>query len=178
MNKITIKHYQLFEIKNGLISLEKINKALKSLLELKIKKAGLQYDVRIRLGKAIDKALNDFQELRKSLCEELSAKKKVKMVSGNEFETFFAVIDAKEKYDPKDLIAEIDGQKVEGNKILANIYDLDSNKEEFDRRFYELINLGIELDCYPIKLSKLDAEEDSSNLDLIALENFIIDDRQ
>ncbi|NJD23349.1 MAG: hypothetical protein FIA82_11890 [Melioribacter sp.] len=72
----------------------------------------------------------------------------------------------------------INGTEAEGRKILDNSYDLGDKMEEFQKQLDELLNMEIELECYPIKLSKLEAEADCSQLNFGALEDFIDDDRK
>lgn len=187
MSNITIKQFQLFKTDKDGIHLEEITPALKALLNYKPEGAAFKYDIQIKLSKAIDKALRDFSEQHKSLLDELSVKKKVKLRNKKEFETQSEIIDAKEKskadknfkYDPEDIIIEIDGVKVRGEKILGNNYDLSDKKEEFNKRFIDLLNVEIELNCYPLKLSRFDKEKSiPEELDFAVLEDYIIDDLQ
>jgi hypothetical protein len=178
MDNIKIKQNQLFKITpEGFIEIGIMNPALSALLNFKPSGAALRYDIQRRLTIAVNKALTDFSELRKGLLEELSVKKKVKLKSGNEFDSYSQIIDETSDSNTEDLILEIDGKKIKGKKILSEQYDLSENIEEFNKRFIELINIEIELDCKQISLTKLDAEKSLPvEIDFRALENFIIDD--
>lgn len=174
---ISIKQFQLFQVTEEAVNINLLNPVIETLLQFNAEKAGLRYDLQIRLTKAIEKAVKEFHEQRIKLCEELSEKKNVEFKDGRKEDVLYEVVDADEKADVNNLIVKINDVKVKGKKTLSAAYDLTKNKEEFEKRFIELLNMEIELDCKKIKLSKLDDEKDSSILNFIALENFIIDDR-
>jgi hypothetical protein len=178
MGNIKIKQNQLFKITSeGILEIGIMNPSLSALLNFKPAGAALRYDIQRRLTISVNKALTDFSELRKGLLEELSIKKKIKLKSGNEFDSYSQVIDENSDSKAEDLISEIDGKKIKGKKILSEQYDLGKNIEEFGKRLTELINLEIELDCKRISLTKLDAEKSLPvEIDFRVLENFIIDD--
>jgi hypothetical protein len=178
MDNIKIKQNQLFRITpEGILEIGIINPALSALLNFKPSGAGLRYDIQRRLTISVNKALTDLSELRKGLLEELSIKKKVKLKSGKEFDSYLQVIDENSDSKAEDLILEIDGKKIKGKKILSEQFDLGKNIEEFNKRFTEFINLEIELDCKQISLKKLDAEKSLPlEIDFRVLESFIIDD--
>lgn len=179
MSNIKIKQFQLFKIEGNKINTEEINPALNALLSYKPEGAALRYDIQTRLSKAVDKALKEFGEQHKSLLEELSVKKKVKLKNNNEFETHLEIIEATDKNKTEELIIEIDEQKVKGKKIIGAVYDLGNKKEEFNKRFIDLLGVEIELDCYPLKLSRFDKEKNlPAEINFGALDDFIIDDLQ
>ena len=94
MSNIKIKQNQLFKVTpEGFVELGIMNPALSALLNFKPSGAALRYDIQRRLTISVNKALTDFSELRKGLLEELSVKKKVKLKSGKEFDSYLQVID-------------------------------------------------------------------------------------
>ena len=176
MSKVKVKFIQLFNPLN----IQQMNPELEKLIVFPTKRAGLKYDTNIKLNQAVAKAIKDFEEMRKKLCEENSRLKLINYVSGREEETFFTVAAPKEELkSPKEwedrLIAKIDGVDVTDHKVLESRYDIvDTN--EFQKLFGDLLETEIELECYTIKLSKL-SEEDCSDLNFAMLEPFIEDDR-
>lgn len=71
------------------------------------------------------------------------------------------------------VIVCVDGTDLKG--VIVPYYDI-KDLPEFNKRFIDLINTEVELSCHPIKLSKLEAEEDTSGIDFSALEKFIVND--
>ncbi|MBI1936651.1 MAG: hypothetical protein HYS25_00860 [Ignavibacteriales bacterium] len=179
MSNIKIKHYQLFKHTANGIEISEKNPALQALLTHKAEGVSLRYDIQRKLSKSIEKALSDFSAEHKSLLEELSTNKKIKLKSGDELETKMEIINATEQSKVDEIIAEIDGTTVKGEKIIGVVYDLGDKKEEFNKRLIELLNLEIELECNPIKLSKLDKEKClPAEIDFGVLDDFITDDLQ
>ncbi|MFA5803702.1 MAG: hypothetical protein WC879_03570 [Melioribacteraceae bacterium] len=174
MSKLKIKYFNLFEAGDIL----KMNNGLEKLISFPAKSAALKYDLSIKLAKAAGKAIQDFDEMRVKLLNELSRKKMV-LLNGakEEIETKLKIIDAPKDAGEESLIKMIDGNEVKGKKVLENSYDLGDKMEEFQKQLNELLNMEIELECYPIKLSKLDAE-DCTDLNFAALGSFIDDDRK
>lgn len=171
MNKIKIKFIQLFAFEDGLINIFKLNNSLNTLLTYKAKKAALKYDIEIKLKKAVDKALTDFEQLRVSLCKELSNIKKITFKNGGEEETYYKVEPLSEKNKREnDYVCKVNGVDFEGE--ISQQYDI-VDMNEFDKRIKELLMTEIELDCYPIDLSKLEAEGEIKDIEFTGLENFI-----
>ena len=123
-----VKPAKLFNVGPKGVELYSLNSELNKLIQLKTKNPQLKYDVNIKLGKAVQKAIADFQETHKKAIEAVGIK---------EGETV-----PNEKND----------------EILALIN--------------AALNDPIEFNCYPIKYSRL-AGEDISDLNLLALEDFI-----
>lgn len=180
MSNIKIKFVQLFAVdaEKGL-QLNKINPDIDALINLKAKSAQLRYDLQSKLGKAVDKLIKKFEEERMKLLDSCSYKKEVEFEDGTKKTINYAVENvSEEEYaaltdeQRKQIIFSIDGEVV-GPKKIENRYDV---TDEFPEKFTELLNVEDELSCYPIKLSRLNAEEDCSSLNFAALENFIYDD--
>ena len=173
MSRIKIKSFQLFQPAD----INQLSEPLIKLISFPAKGGGLKYDLSIKLAKAVEKAAKEFQEFRINLLEEM-AFEKIIMLKGaeREIKTKFAIIDASKETKDENLIKIVDGDEVKGKKILGSNYDLGAKLAEFQKQINDQLNAEIELDCYPIKLTKLD-KEDCSDLDFIALESFISDDR-
>lgn len=175
MDYLKIKYAQLFMSGN----IQIINPELKKLIEFPAKHAGLKYDISAKLGKAVQKALEEFEKLRTEKLIELAIKKKVLVKGAKEpVETQSTIIEATDKTPDAELIIEINGEKVKEKKMLGNSFDLGEKMEGFTKYLNELVDTEIELNCYPIKLSKLEQEADCSSLSFIALDAFIKDDRE
>lgn len=173
MSVIKIKYFQLFEA----VNLQNVNKDLAKLIFFPAKSAALKYDISIKLAKEVYKEIKEFHEFRMKLLEELAVTKKVLLHGAkDDIETKFTIVDAP-KDAPKDsLIKIIDGTEVKEKKVLGQSYDLGDNMEKYQKQLDEILNKEIELECYPIKLSKLE-NEDCTDLNFVALESFIDDDR-
>lgn len=163
MSKIKIKFIQLFGVDaaNGL-NINQVNPQIDALINLPAKGAQLRYDLQSKLGKAIEKAFKEFEEERRKLLELCSLKKEVEFEDGEKKTIGYAVEKmSEEEYTAltedqrKKVIHMIDGQEVGPHKI-ENRYDV---TEEFHGKFNELLNVEIELNCYPIKLSRIVNEE-------------------
>lgn len=188
MSKIKIKQFQLFGIgKEGAVELNKLNPNVEALITFPAKNAGLKYDIDIKLNKAVAKAVTEFHEQHKKLLEDASTVKKVEFKNGKKEETRFKIVELSEdeyKNFKQDalyniLIVSIDGKEVETPKRISAIGEYDiAAREEFNKRWLDLLNLEIELDCWQIKLSKLEKDADASMLNFAALEAFITDDRE
>jgi hypothetical protein len=75
MANVKTKAARLFSTnKNGLIELHQLNTELGKLINLKTKNAALKYDVNIKLAKAVQKALSDFQDIHKKAIETVEIK--------------------------------------------------------------------------------------------------------
>lgn len=179
MSNIKIKFVQLFAVEPGKgLNIQQINPEIEALINLKAKSAQLKYDLQSKLSKAIDKALKEFDELRLKVIKENSHQHEVEFEDGTK-ETINYVLEPMDEEEYKNLtdeqrkkvIAVVDGTA--GPMKIKNAYDV---TEDFQPKFNELLNVEIELNCYPIKLSRLNAEEDCSSLNFAALENFIHDD--
>jgi len=172
MSKIKVKFFHLFNPQK----IQEMNTALLELINFKAKRAALKYDLNIKLNKAVANALKDFEEMRKKLCEDNSVSRIIELKSGHKTLTSMKIVETADEKNENRLIAKIDGVEVEGNKVVGDSFDI-KDMDEFDRQFRELLETEIELDCYPIKLSKLEMEEDCSVLNFIPLEPFIEDNR-
>lgn len=171
MSKIKIKFQQLLEPnKPGL------NKELNKFIQFPAKHANLKYDLNLKLSKAIVLAFEDYETLRQKLCEENSKERTVVFQNGKEIKTRMIISDAPADTDKDLLIATVDGDEVKG-KIIGDRYDI-IDQDNFDKLFGELLLTDIELNAYPIKLSRLEAEDDCSSINFAALEPFIFDDRE
>ena len=97
MSKITTKRFRLFNVdERGVVDVFSQNKVVVILIMLKVKAVGLIYDLQTRLKKAFIKAHEEALELRKTILEECSIKKKIKFKNDNEIETFLKIVDVKE----------------------------------------------------------------------------------
>lgn len=175
MDKIKVNFIQLFNPEN----IQEPSPALNGLINFSAKRASLKYDLGIRLNKAVNSARKDFESMRRKLCEDNSRVKEIEFVSGKEIETMMKIVDAEEgiKTNADMLIAKIDGFEIDGekNKVIGASYDI-IDMDEFNKQFFELLTTEIELDCYPVKLSKLELEQDCSTLDFTNLAPFIEND--
>lgn len=168
MAQIKIKFADLFSPGD----FRKLQSGLESLLKFKARSAALKYDIEIKLNKAVTKAIQEFEDLRTSLCREHSNVKTIINPDGTKEDTYYVIEPVKEK-DPEQEIVRVDGTELQG--VIAPRYDI-KDMQEYSKRFKDLLETEIELDCYPVKLSKLEAEEDLSGIDFSSLEKFIIND--
>ena len=173
MSLVTIKQFRLFEINENGVQIEKVNEFLEALINLKVEKAALRYDLQVKLAKAVEKAVAEFHEQRKKLLEDLAVKKTVTLFDGSNQESDKIVVDAKEDSPESSLVVKINDEPVEGKKILSDNYDVDL--PEFFKKLGEVLDLDIPLECYPIKLSRLNMEN-IGDLNMRALEPFLLDD--
>lgn len=137
-----------------------LNPALVSFITMGPRHSGLKYDIEIRLSKAIDQELKNFDESRTSLCESFAEETEYINAEGKTIKTKFIV-----KTDADGKQSEEKGYNIPEDK-----------KEEFNKRFIELLENKVELNCNKIKLSKLENENDVSSQNFRYLEPFIQDD--
>ena len=176
MASIKVKFSKIFDITPYGIDINKMNPKLEALANFKAKGAALLYDLSIKLKKAIDAAIAEFNELRLKIGNELAVEKKITMGDGTKTKTNLQIIDMpKDKtFTSASIVKEIDGKEVK-DKIIGRSFDLGDNLEEFTKRVNETLNIEIELACEKIRLSKL-SKEDCSTLDFTGLEDFIVND--
>lgn len=174
MEKIKLKFIDLFTVENGELVISRTNTALQSLLNFKAKSAALKYNIEIKINKAVKKAIEEFEELRNSLCREHSILKKIINADGLTEETYYIFEPVKDDTKKDNgIIVTLEGGDTKG--IIIPQYDI-KDMDGFNKEFVELLNTKVELDCYPISLSKLETEKDTSSIDFAALENFIMND--
>jgi len=184
MSKLKIKNFQLLTMDEK--GIRPYERALK-FCGFPAKSAALRYDLGIKLQNAIVEEYQNFEKMRVEVLKELCINKKVVLKNEkgeqNEIDTKQKIVDAPKEHKG-DFVFRIDGKEVEGKKIISNEFDLGDNRKEFDKRFAELLELDVELNCYPIKLSKLEADDnfsawlDENEITLAQLEPYIEDDRK
>lgn len=171
-----------------------INKGLDSLFAFKAKNAGLNYDIKTRLLKAVNERLAEFTASLTELQKSYAINKEVEFEDGKKEKTNLRLIDvpkleekkakhSKENTEQKlNLIISVNNKSVKTKEVLGQIidttsYDVPKEKiEEMTKQINELLETEIELSCYPIKLSKLNAEEDTSSIAFEYLDLFINND--
>ena len=185
---IECKFIDLFERDNtGKVVIGNYQQGLQSLFNLKPKSAGLNYDINTRLKNAIDERLAEFYKELNVINEEYAVEKEIETAIGEKKKTKLKLVDLPPQSKPdkkakefgdhprENVVTMLNGKKV--RKVIINQYDVPEDKmKEVNEKINDLLRTDIQLNCNPIKLSKLDAEEDTSSVAFQYLDKFIVDD--
>lgn len=186
---IKCKFKDLFDTGNKSAAIE-INKGLASLFGFTAKNAGLNYDIKTRLLKSVNERIAEFSDSLTKLKESFSTEKEIEFKNGTKEKTYLKLIDvpvpdkkSKEKgKEIQNLIIAVNGKSVVtkesiGKMIDTTSYDIPAEKiDELTDRINELLETDIELNCFSIKLSKLNNEADTSSIAFEHLDLFINND--
>jgi hypothetical protein len=194
MSKIVIKHFRLFEYSEqttkGIIfyhtDINEPNKEIEKFLALKTDDLDLRMDLQITIPDAIIKARQNFGRLHEGLLKDYKIEKEVEFENGEKQKN--AV-----NYEPMPELEYVELKEEERGKVVHKINGevvgplkpvvIDEKiqieiKPEFHLKFSELLEQDITLECYPIKFSKLKTIPDFGTINIVAIKEFIFDDRE